>query len=164
MTIPSQIETRRDATEFLTGQWATGAKRYSEAYCDSLRTADLLDLARQWESEARQAADAKLAALPENLDLTVTSTARLAIRWDPIAECLGLSFAGARIAQLTAEPSLSDIDDFLSDMDAEADAQGIRKPRATEVRALISAMQSVDDWLATIPHDIATYGEIGVSF
>lgn len=164
MTTPSQIDTRRDATEFLTGQWSIGGKRYTEAYCDSLRTSNLLDLARQWEAEERQDADAKLAALPAGLNLTVSETARLALLWDPIAERLGLCFAGARIAQLTEQPSLSDVDEFLTSMDAEADAQGIRKPRATEVRALISAMQSVDDWLATIPHDIATYGEIGVSF
>lgn len=160
----TSIETRRDATEFLTGQWSIGGMRYTEAYCDSLRTVDLLELARMWEQEAREAAQAKLDALPQDINLTITETSRFALVWDHIAECVGVSFAGARIAQLHNEPSISDVAQMLADMDAEAEAQEIRKPRATEIRALIDAMPSIDDWIATIPHDIATHGEIGVSF
>lgn len=95
---------------------------------------------------------------------TITATARFALKWDTDAEGIALVFASQTLEIMTEQPSLSDVCDFLKKMDDEAEAQNIRKPRATEVRALIDAIPSVDDWLDTIPHDLATYGEVGVSF
>ena len=54
--MPSQIDTRRDAIEFLTGQWALQpCQAYHEDDLDKRKTADLIDLARGREAEAKGA-------------------------------------------------------------------------------------------------------------